>query len=120
MIFLSTLTHLPLDKMVAKLQMMTSNEISSVKNNFDNFLAATKQLYEWFIPSVHLSLCPSVNTFWQCSCHHIITKFSGMITTDKSNVRAKGQGQKSKVNVTEVKTQLPRFQTITPVWIHIW
>ena len=27
---------------------------------------------------------------------------------------------RSKVNVTEVKTQHSRFWTVTPVWIHIW
>ena len=30
-------------------------------------------------------------------------KFSGLITIDKNDVIAKGQGQRSKVNVTEVK-----------------
>ena len=35
-------------------------------------------------------------------------------------VHAKGQGQSSKVNVREVTTQLNRFRTVTPVWIHIW
>ena len=28
--------------------------------------------------------------------------------------------QKVKVKVTEVNTQLSRFRTVTPVWIHIW
>ena len=28
--------------------------------------------------------------------------------------------QKVKVKVTEVKTQLNRFRTVTPVLIHIW
>ena len=79
------------------------------------FLAATKQLYEWFSPSV----CPSVTPF-SCSHHRIIMKFSGVITNDKSDVHAKGQGQRSKVKVTEVKTQFSRFRTITPVWIDIW
>ena len=37
-------------------------------------------------------------------------KFSGVIINDKSEVHAKGQGQRSKVKVTEVKTQLSRFQ----------
>ena len=37
----------------------------------------------------------------QCSCHCIIMKFSGVITNDKSDVRAKGQGHRSKVNVTK-------------------
>ena len=80
------------------------------------FLAATKQLYDWFSPSV----CPSVTPFSPCSHHRIIMKFSGVITNDKSDVHAKGQGQGSKVKVTEVNTQLNRFRTVTLVWIHIW
>ena len=80
------------------------------------FLAATKQLYEWYF----LSVCLSVTPFWLCSHHRIITKFSGVITNDKSDVHAKGQGQRSKVKVTEVTTQLNRFRTVSPVWIHIW
>ena len=80
------------------------------------FLAATKQLYKWYFPSVRLSVTP----FWLCSHHRIIMKFSGVITNDKSKVHAKGQGQRSKVKVTEVTTQLNRFQTVTPVWIDIW
>ena len=87
-------------------------------------LAATKQLYEWFGPSVRpsvcLSVCLSVTPFWLCSHHHIIMKFSGVITSDWSDVHAKCQGQRSKVKVTEVTTQLNRFRTVTPVWIHIW
>ena len=88
------------------------------------FLAATKQLYEWFSPSVRpsvrLSVRPSVTPFWLCSHHPIIMKFSGVITRDKSDVHAKGQGQRSKVKVTEVTTQLYRFRTVTPVWIQVW
>ena len=61
-----------------------------------------------------------VTPFWQCSHHHIIMKFSGVITNDQSDVHAKGHGQRSKVKVTEVNTQLNRFRTVTPVWIHIW
>ena len=38
----------------------------------------------------------------------------------KSDAHAKGQGQRSKVKVTNVNTQLSRFRTLTPVWIHIW
>ena len=74
--------------------------------------------------SVRLSVCPSVRPsvtpFWLCSHHRIIMKFSGVITNDKSKVHAKGQGQRSKVKVTEVTTQLNRFRTVTPVWILIW
>ena len=92
------------------------------------FLAATKQLYKWYFPSVCPSVClsvcpsvrPSVTPFWLCSPHHIIMKFSGVITNDKSKVHAKGQGQRSKVKVTKVTTQLNRFRTVTPVWILIW
>ena len=57
---------------------------------------------------------------WLCSHHRIIMKFSGVITNDQSKVHAKGQGQKSKVKVPEVTTQLNHFRTVTPVWIHIW
>ena len=93
-----------------------------------SFLAATKQLYKWYFPSVclsvrpsvRLSVRPSVTPFWLCSHHPIIMKFSGVITSDRSDVHAKGQGQRSKVKVTEVTTQLNRFRTVTPVWIHIW
>ena len=90
------------------------------------FLAATTQLYEWyFYLSVCLSVvcpsvCLSVTPFRLCSHHHIIMKFSGVITKDQGNVHAKGQGQRSKVKVTVVTTQLNRFRTVTPVWIHIW
>ena len=92
--------------------------------SFTTFLAATKQLYKWYFPSVRLSVCPSVRLsvtpFWLCSHHRIIMKFSGVITNDQSKVHAKGQGQRSKVKVTEVTTQLNRFRTVTPVRIHIW
>ena len=88
------------------------------------FLAATKQLYKWYFPSVCPSVCPSVRLsvtpFWLCSHHRIIMKFSGVITNDERKVHAKGQGQRSKVKVTEVTTQLNRFRTVTPVWIHKW
>ena len=71
-------------------------------------------------PSVRPSVRLSVTPFWLCSHHRIIMKFSGVITNDQRKVHAKGQGQRSKVKVTEVTTQLNRFRTVTPVWIHIW
>ena len=46
-------------------------------------------------------------------------KFSEVITNDESDVHAKGQGQRSKVKVTEVNTQFNRFRTVTPIWIEI-
>ena len=59
------------------------------------------------------SVCPSARpsylfTLWLCSHHRIIMKFSGVITIDGSIVHAKDQGQRSKVKVTEVKTQFSR------------
>ena len=84
------------------------------------FLAVTKQLHEWFSPSVHPSVCLSVTPFSLCSCHCIIMKFSEVIAIHRFDVCAKGQGQISKVKVTEVKTQLSGFRTVTPVWIYIW
>ena len=84
------------------------------------FLAVTKQLYEWFSPSVRPSVHPSITPFWLCSHHRIIMKFSEVISNDRSNVHARSQGQRSKVKVTEVNTQLSRFRTVTPVWIQIW
>ena len=79
------------------------------------FLAATKQLYEWFSPSVRLSVCLSVTPFSLCSSHCIIMKFPEVITMDRSDVHAKDQGQRSKVKVIEVMTPLSRFRTVTPV-----
>ena len=84
------------------------------------FLAATKQLDKWYFPSVRLSVRLSVTPFWLCSHHRNIMKFSGVITNDQRKVHAKGQGQRSKVKVPEVTTPLNRFQSVTPVWIHIW
>ena len=85
-----------------------------------SFLAATKQLYKWYFPPVCPSVRLSVTPFWLCSHHRIIVQFSGVITNVERKVHAKGQGQRSKVKVTEVTTQLNRFRTVTPVWIHIW
>ena len=102
---------------------VTRDKISPILTQIGRFrtigrsqLAATKQLNEWYFPSV----CLSVTPFWLCSHHRIIMKFSGVITNDRSDVHAKGQGQRSKVKVTEVNTQLSRFRTVTRVWIHIW
>ena len=71
-------------------------------------------------PPVRLSVSLSVTPFWLCFHHRIIMKFSGVITKDQGNVHVKCQGQRSKVKVTEVTTQISRFRTVTPVWIHIW
>ena len=44
---------------------------------------------------------------------------SVVITRAKSDVHAIGKDQWSKVKVSEVKTQLSRLRSLTPVWIHI-
>ena len=85
------------------------------------YIFSCDQAALWMVFSVRLSVCPSVcpsvTPFWLCSHYRIIMKFSGVITKDQGKVLAKGQGQKSKVRVTEVTTQLNRFRTVTPVWI---
>ena len=72
-----------------------------VISKFDGsmFLVVTKQLYECFSPAGR----QSVTAFTLCSNHHIM-KFSRVITIDRSDVHANGQGHRSKVKVTEVKT----------------
>ena len=70
-------------------------------------------------PSARPPVCLSVKPFSLWSHHSIIMKFSGVITNDRSDVFTKGQGQKSKVKVTEVKTQLSCFRIIIPAWFHI-
>ena len=68
-----------------------------------------------------ISVCPSVrHTFWQCSFHRFILQFSGVVTIDRCDVHAKGQGQRSKVKVMKVMTPFSRPRTVTPVWIYIW
>ena len=75
------------------------------------FLAATKQLYEW----LSLSICHTFFTMFSSSYHEEIFR---------SYYQWPGWGQcersRSKVKVTEVKTQLNRFRNVTPVWITIW
>ena len=87
---------------------------------FQGTFSSCDQAALWMVQSVRPSVCLSVTPFSLCSHHRIIMKFSGVITNDKSDVHAKGQGQRSKVKVTEVKTQFRRFRTVTPVWIDIW
>ena len=50
----------------------------------------------WMVQSVRLSVRLSVTPYWLCSHHWIITKFSGIITNDRSDVHANGQGQRSR------------------------
>ena len=104
---------------LAFISMLCKYVVDNYSAYHDTFLAATKQLYEWSFPSVCLSVClshlfdyvPIIVSSWN---------FQELFPNDKSDVHAKGQGQRSKVMVTEVNTQLNRFRIVTPVWIHIW
>ena len=92
---------------------------ATVLDNYLKFLAATKQLYECFSPSVRPSVCLSVrHTFlimFPSSYHHDI--FRSYYQWQKW---CPCKRSRSKVEVTEVTTQFNRFRTVTPVWIHIW
>ena len=70
----------------------------------------------WMFQSVRLSLTPFSLYFH----HRIIMEFSGVITIGRSDVHAKGQGQRSKVKFTEVKNLFNRFWAVTPVGTHTW
>ena len=77
----------------------------------------------WMVQSVCLSVCPSVRLS-VCLSH----LFDYVPIILSSIFRSYYQWQRwrpckrsrSKVKVTEVTTQLNRFRTVTPVWIHIW
>ena len=68
--------------------------------------------------SVYLSVCllhlfdnvPVIASLWNFQEWLLLKKVISM----------QGQVQRSNVKVTEVKSQLSHFRTITPVWIHIW
>ena len=72
-------------------------------------------LWIFFYPSVRPShlfdYVPIIRSSWN---------FQELLPMTKVGVHAKGRGQRSKVEVTEVTTQLNRFRTVTLVWIHIW
>ena len=65
-------------------------------NDKHNIIFSCDQAALWMVFSVRLSVCLSVTPFWLCSHHRIITKFSGVITNDRSDVHAKVQGQRSR------------------------
>ena len=81
-------------------------------------LAATKQLCEWFGPSVTLSVRLShFFTKFPSLYHHEIFRSYYQCQTwcpcKRSRSEIKGQGLRA-------QTQLSRFRTVTPVWIPIW
>ena len=73
-------------------------------------------------PSVRLSVCPSVRLSHLFDYVPIIVSSWNFLellpmTKVRSMQIVKVRGQRSRSQVT---TQLNRFQTVTPVWIHIW
>ena len=76
-----------------------------------SFLAATKQLYDLFSPSVCLSVRLS-HLFHHVSLMVSSWNFQELLPMTKVT-------SMQKVKVTEVNTQFNRFRTVTPVWIHI-
>ena len=65
--------------------------------------------------SVRLSVRHTFFTIFPSSYHHVI--FRSYYQWQKWRPCKRSR---SKVKVTEVNTQLNRFRTVTPVWIHIW
>ena len=87
------------------------------------FLAATKQLYEWYF----LSVCPSVRLSVRLShlfdyVPIIVSSWNfqelSLGTRVRSMQKVKVRGQRSRSQRSRPK--LNRFRTVTPVWIHIW
>ena len=68
-----------------------------------------------FCPSICRSVCLSVCLSYPF--HYVPVIVSSW---NFQGVHARGQGPRSKVKVTEVKTQFSHFRTVTVVWIRIW
>ena len=71
----------------------------------------------WMVQSVRPSVRHTSLTMFPSSYHHEI--FRSYYQWQKWRP-CKRSRSRSKVKVTEVTTQLNRFRTVTPVWIHIW
>ena len=79
-----------------------SNTNTNTSTNTSFHIFSCDQAALQMVFSVCLSVCPSVRPsvrlsvtpFSPCSHHRIIMKFSGVITMVKSDVHAKGQGQR--------------------------
>ena len=93
-------------------------------------LLVNRYLRSWvrILPSAEEDNLSPLDSNIACLCQsieinnnkRIIMEFPEVITSDRSDFHAKGQGQRLKVKVTEVKIQFSSFRTVTPVWIHIW
>ena len=72
------------------------------------------------LQSVRLSVCPSVrlwHLFHKVSVIVSSWNFQELLPLTKVMPCKRSR---SKAKVTEVKTQLSRFRTVTPDWIHLW
>ena len=81
-------------------------------------LVSCDQAAIWLVQSVHPSVCTSVPP---SVCHTFFTMFPS--SYHHEIFRSYYHGQKwcpCKRSMSEVNTQLSRFRTLTPVWIHIW
>ena len=94
--------------------------------NIWHFLTATKQLYEWYVLSVclsvSLSLCPSVSVCLSVCPSHLFDYVPIIVSSrhfQELSPRTRVTSMQ-KVKVTEVTTELNRFRTVTPVWINTW
>ena len=78
----------------------------------------TNQLYKEFRLAVRLSICLSHPPFSLCS-HHRITNFSGLIIIDRSDVHAKGQGQRSRSQRTKLHLTVSGLylQFVNTLWL---
>ena len=93
---------------------------ANAKEGYIWFLAATKQLYEWYF----LSVCPSVRPSVRLShlfdyVPIIVSSWNFQELSHWTRVRSM---QKVKVKGQGHRGHDPnfRFRTVTPVWIHIW
>ena len=75
-------------------------------------------------PSVCLSVCLSVTPFWQLLDYVAIIvsswNFQELLPMTKVTSMQKVKVRSQRSRSQEVNTQLNRFRTVTPVWIHIW
>ena len=91
------------DKLVSLPSYLYNGNANTVKTTFLSwdgpwFLAATKQLYEWFSPSVRPSVCYTVLTMFPSSYHHKIfrsyNQWQKWRPCKRSRSKVKGQGHR--------------------------
>ena len=110
-------------EILIKIQQLLFNKMR-LKISLATFLAATKQLYEWYFlsvcPSVCLSVWPSVRLSHLFDYVPIIV--SSWNFQELSHWTRARSMQKVKVKGQGHRGHDPnfRFRTVTPVWIHIW